>query len=109
MRTTVLALVVSLTVSLPTRAAESALTRTLMSSSRGAQAANHASCVVELPGGDLLATWYRGSGERQADDVQIWAARLRKGKTAWSLRFLLADTPGYPDRGNPRALPQRLR
>jgi predicted neuraminidase len=58
---------------------------------------NHASCVVELPGGDLLATWYRGSGERRADDVQIWAARLRKGQTAWSSRFVLADTPGYPD------------
>ena len=58
---------------------------------------NHASCVVELPGGDLLATWYRGTGERQADDVEIWAARLPKGKSTWNPRFLLADTPGYPD------------
>ena len=58
---------------------------------------NHASCVVECPNGDLLAAWYSGSGERQADDVRILAARLRKGETAWGPRFLLADTPGYPD------------
>jgi predicted neuraminidase len=58
---------------------------------------NHASCVVELPGGDLLATWYSGTGERSADDVLIQAARLRKGSTIWGPRFLLADTPGYPD------------
>jgi len=58
---------------------------------------NHASCVVELPGGDLLAAWYSGSGERRADDVVIQAARLAKGAEAWGPRFLLADTPGYPD------------
>jgi predicted neuraminidase len=58
---------------------------------------NHASCVVEAPQGDLLATWYRGTGERTADDVQIMAARLRKGSTRWEPRFVLADTPGYPD------------
>jgi predicted neuraminidase len=58
---------------------------------------NHASCVVELPGGDLLACWYNGSGERTADDVKIQAARLRKGQSLWGPRFLLADTPGYPD------------
>jgi predicted neuraminidase len=57
---------------------------------------NHASCVVELPDGDLLACWYRGSGERRADDVQIWAAR-RDSAAGWGERFLLADTPGYPD------------
>lgn len=58
---------------------------------------NHASCVVELPGGDLLAAWYSGSGERRSDDVVIQAARLRKGESEWGPRFLLADTPGYPD------------
>lgn len=58
---------------------------------------NHASCVIERPNGDLLATWYRGSGERTADDVEILGARLEAGKTAWSPRFTLADTPGYPD------------
>ena len=38
-----------------------------------------------------------GSGERKADDVVIEGAWLGKGKTAWGPKFLLADTPGYPD------------
>jgi predicted neuraminidase len=58
---------------------------------------NHASCVVELRDGSLLAAWYSGSGERKADDVVIEGSRLGKGKTAWGPKFLLADTPGYPD------------
>jgi predicted neuraminidase len=58
---------------------------------------NHASCIVELPGGDLMTVWYNGTGERRADDVIIQAARLKKGETKWEPRFLLADTPGYPD------------
>ena len=52
---------------------------------------NHASMVVELPGGDLFVCWFHGSGERTADDVVIRGARLRKGRT-WSEPFLLADT-----------------
>lgn len=58
---------------------------------------NHASCLVQLPDGSLLAAWYRGSGERQADDVQVLGARQAPGKTSWSRPFILADTPGYPD------------
>jgi predicted neuraminidase len=58
---------------------------------------NHASSLVELPGGDLLAVWYRGSGERTADDVEIVAARRPLNQTAWSQRFPLADTPNFPD------------
>ena len=58
---------------------------------------NHASMVVEAPNGDLLACWFHGSGERQADDVIVEGARLRKGATVWSPRFMMADTPGYPD------------
>lgn len=57
----------------------------------------HASCVVELPGGDLLACWFHGSGERTADDVRIEGARLRRGAAAWGPRFVMADTPGFPD------------
>ena len=60
----------------------------------------HASCIVETAKGDLLVTWFRGSGERTADDVIIEGARLRKGKRKWSQRFLMADTPDFPD-GNP--------
>ncbi|MBI3472813.1 MAG: exo-alpha-sialidase [Candidatus Solibacter usitatus] len=58
---------------------------------------NHASSIVELPGGELLVCWYHGSGERTADDVIVEGARLPKGKSAWSPRFLLADTPQFPD------------
>jgi predicted neuraminidase len=58
---------------------------------------NHASTVVELPDGNLLACWFHGSGERTADDVVVQGARLRKDSRKWSERFLLADTAGYPD------------
>lgn len=58
---------------------------------------NHASCIVECPNGDLLVSWYRGSGERTADDCEIVGARLRKGEKAWSAPFSMADTPDLPD------------
>jgi len=58
---------------------------------------NHASCIVEAPNGDLLVTWYHGSGERNADDVIIEGARKVKGEKQWRPRFLMADTPGFPD------------
>ena len=58
---------------------------------------NHAPGIVELPGGELLASWYRGSGERRADDVAVYGARRPKGADKWSEPFLLADTPGFPD------------
>ena len=58
---------------------------------------NHGSCVVETAHGDLLACWFRGSGERQADDVKIVGARLRRGAAAWSEAFIMADTPDLPD------------
>jgi predicted neuraminidase len=58
---------------------------------------NHASSIVETPRGDLLVCWFHGSGERTADDVVIQGARLEKGSRQWGERFLMADTPGYPD------------
>lgn len=58
---------------------------------------NHGSCLVETPRGDLLVCWFHGSGERKADDVRIEGARLPRGRTVWGPRFVLADTPGYPD------------
>ena len=58
---------------------------------------NHAPGIVELPNGDLLASWYRGSGERKADDVAVYGARLKKGTKQWSEAFLMVDTPGFPD------------
>jgi predicted neuraminidase len=58
---------------------------------------NHAPGIVECPNGDLFVSWYRGSGERTADDVAVFGARQRKGKNDWSETFLLVDTPGFPD------------
>lgn len=58
---------------------------------------NHAPGVVEFPNGDLLVSWYRGSGERSADDVAVYGARKKKGETKWSDAFVMADTPGFPD------------
>ena len=43
--------------------------------------------------GDLIASWYRGSGERSADDVRVIGARLRNGSREWSKDFLMADSP----------------
>ena len=57
----------------------------------------HSSSIVELPNGDLFAVYYRGSGERRADDVRLEGARLAKGGSAWSAPFPVADTPGFPD------------
>lgn len=58
---------------------------------------NHGSCLVETPRGDLIVCWFHGSGERQADDVRIEGARLRRGAHEWSPRSTLADTPEFPD------------
>ncbi|TWT56746.1 BNR/Asp-box repeat protein [Thalassoglobus neptunius] len=58
---------------------------------------NHGSCIVECPNGDLLACWFHGSGERQADDVEILGARRVAGQPNWSKPFPMADTPGFPD------------
>ncbi|MBA3484828.1 MAG: exo-alpha-sialidase [Pirellulales bacterium] len=58
---------------------------------------NHAPGIVECPNGDLLVSWYRGAGERSADDVAVYGARQASNQTAWSDAFLMADTPGFPD------------
>lgn len=58
---------------------------------------NHGSSIVEAPNGDLIAVWFHGSGERQADDVMVQGARLKKGATQWSEPFVAVDTPNLPD------------
>ncbi|MEI8112468.1 MAG: sialidase family protein [Bacteroidia bacterium] len=57
----------------------------------------HGSSIVSLPNGDLLAAWFQGSGERNADDVRVMGARLKKGQKSWTPTFLMADTKGIPD------------
>jgi len=58
---------------------------------------NHASCLAETTPGRLLAVWYSGSGERTADDVVIEGAWRNRGQSQWGPKFLVADTPDYPD------------
>jgi len=58
---------------------------------------NHSSTIVELPNGDLLTAWYKGSGEGKADDVRIVGARKRMGDEGWSDPFLMADSQDLPD------------
>ena len=58
---------------------------------------NHGSCIVEAPNGDLIVSWFHGSGERRSDDVRILGARKRKGSNTWSEPFEMADTPEFPD------------
>jgi len=70
---------------------------------------NHAPAIVEFPNGDLLISWYRGSGEREADDVAVYGSRLRKGRQTWSDAFLMADTPGFPDGNTAMFIDRRRR
>ncbi|HNR36022.1 MAG TPA: exo-alpha-sialidase [Candidatus Hydrogenedentes bacterium] len=58
---------------------------------------NHGSSIVETADGGLIACWFHGSGERKEDDVIIQGARKRKGVTAWSEPFLMADSQDLPD------------
>ncbi|MBL4884339.1 MAG: exo-alpha-sialidase [Planctomycetaceae bacterium] len=58
---------------------------------------NHAPGIVEYPNGDLLVSWYRGSGERTADDVAVYGAKRTSGSEKWGESFLIVDTPGFPD------------
>jgi hypothetical protein len=57
----------------------------------------HSSSIVELPDGRLFTVYYRGSGERSADDVRLEGAVLARGGREWSSPFPVADTPGFPD------------
>jgi predicted neuraminidase len=58
---------------------------------------NHAPGIVECANGDLLVSWYRGSGERRADDVAVYGSRQRKSDETWSPAFVMVDMPGFPD------------
>jgi predicted neuraminidase len=53
----------------------------------------HASTLVEIDGGRLLAAWFGGKAEGAAD-VKIWLSRF-DGKT-WSAPAVAADEPGFP-------------
>jgi predicted neuraminidase len=56
-------------------------------------ASSHASTIVELKNGDLLAAWFGGTAEGKPD-VAIWSARRTSG--AWSAPVELAREPSVP-------------
>jgi predicted neuraminidase len=58
---------------------------------------NHSSSLVETPGGDLIACWFHGKGERTDDTLVISGARKSKGAAGWSAPFLMADNRNLPD------------
>ncbi len=59
----------------------------------GTQPDNHASTVVELKGGDVMAAWFAGTREGQPD-VAIYGARLHDG--VWSAPVELARADKAP-------------
>jgi len=56
----------------------------------------HASTLVELPGGELLAAWFAGSEEGASDTAEL-GARRAPGATLWTAPTVLVDTPGKSD------------
>ncbi|KAK3248695.1 hypothetical protein CYMTET_41848 [Cymbomonas tetramitiformis] len=53
---------------------------------------NHASSLIELPGGALLLAWFSGTAEGNGN-VGILLARLEPGSQQWSKPFMVAVDP----------------
>ena len=77
----------------------------------------HASSLVELPGGELIAVWYENGPEiddpryyyerkDKSSDVRLGGARKPSGAAAWSKPFVMADTFGVSD-NNPTMIVDR--
>ncbi|MBC7321211.1 exo-alpha-sialidase [bacterium] len=60
---------------------------------------SHASNILELSNGDILAVWYAGTYETSPDEA-ILMSRLKKNSKNWEEPKVLVDTPGKAD-GNP--------
>jgi predicted neuraminidase len=59
-------------------------------------ASSHASTIVELKGGMLMAAWFGGTGEGYPD-VAIWGSRASEGESpGWSAPVVLAREPAIP-------------
>ena len=56
----------------------------------------HASTIVELQNGDLLAAWFAGQYEGHPD-VKIYTSRRKKGQTEWSKPLVAANGTFQPD------------
>jgi hypothetical protein len=58
------------------------------------QEQTHAPGIVECANGDLIASWY---GDVRPGDSAVFGARKRRGESAWSPSFVMADRPAFPD------------
>jgi predicted neuraminidase len=58
-------------------------------------ASSHASTIVELKGGLLMAAWFGGTDEGNPD-VAIWGSRTGSGQADWSAPAELAREPAVP-------------
>ncbi len=58
---------------------------------------NHAPSIVQYPNHDVFVCWYRGSGERTADDVAIMGSWKLANEDNWSKPRVMADQQGFPD------------
>ncbi len=56
----------------------------------------HSASIVETRKGDLVATYFGGTRERNPD-VCIWVSRKPKGKTQWTAPQMVADGVFSPD------------
>jgi predicted neuraminidase len=56
----------------------------------------HAASIGQLPSGDLLYTFFGGSGEGD-DDVAVWHSRMAVGTDDWTHPEVLFDDPGKPE------------
>ncbi|MBI2433165.1 MAG: exo-alpha-sialidase [Candidatus Hydrogenedentes bacterium] len=73
----------------------------------GAHGHVHASCIVETPGGQLMAVWYENGpalpegyyakDRDKSDNVRIGGARKPAGAATWDTPFAMADTFGVSD------------
>ncbi|MDE6951337.1 MAG: exo-alpha-sialidase [Lachnospiraceae bacterium] len=52
----------------------------------------HAADLLELENGDLLAAWFAGSNEGNAD-ISIAVSRLKAGESTWSVGQIVSDDP----------------
>jgi predicted neuraminidase len=61
---------------------------------------SHAAVICEIPGGDMLASWYAGSAEGAPDSV-ILGSRWSASCAVWSVPAVWVDVAGHAA-GNPR-------
>jgi predicted neuraminidase len=86
-------LTAALVASLPARAHAAPASEAIFAPGSAPFPASHASTIVELHNGSLMAAWFGGTAEGKPD-VAIWGATKTAGR--WSAPVELAREPGVP-------------